>query len=124
MNPETEKLISSVNEKLQLLTDIMFGEDGGGGLRSDVKVIKEKLIGNPDFKEEGLISIVRRHEEMYKKMQEGKVIDTIDKHDKVYTKMQNIGWFSFTVLSMGAAVGGFITWVAHNWHLLKKVINE
>ncbi len=103
MSPETERLIHSLDEKMDLLTKIMFGENGVEGIHDDVKLIKRKLIGDPEFQEEGLIAMVHKHNEFYK-------------------KMQNIGWFATAVLGFGSVMGGVVVWFAHRWDIIKELI--
>ncbi len=100
----SDELIKSVDEKLSLLIkereelrDIMFGE---GGMIEDVKLIKMELIGNSDFKKEGLISMVYKHHEFYK-------------------KMQNMGSFALLIIALGGVAGTVGTFFAHKWDKIK-----
>ncbi len=81
----------------------MFGENGVEGIHDDVKLIKRKLIGDPDFHEEGLIAMVQKHNDFYK-------------------KMQNIGWFATAVMGLGTVAGGIIMWFAHRWDTIRQII--
>ncbi len=103
MAPETERLIHSINEKMDLLNKIMFGEDGMQGIHDDVKLIKRKLIGDNDFKEEGIIAKVERLDDFYR-------------------KMQNIGWFATVILGLGITAGSIATWFVHRWDTIKQLI--
>jgi hypothetical protein len=104
----TDELIKSVDTKINLLLldkdelkKVMFGDSGHGGLAGDVHTIKLELIGDPEYKKEGLIAKVQRHDEFYK-------------------KMQNLTMFSMTMISIGVGVGTFVTWVVHNAHKIKQ----
>ncbi len=105
MSPETERLIHSINEKMDLLNKIMFGEDGMQGIHDDVKLIKRKLIGNEDFHEEGLIAMVERHNEFYE-------------------KMKNVGWFATVVMGLGITTGSIAMWLVHRWDVIKQLFTK
>lgn len=106
----TEDLIKSVDRKLDLLAmdretlkKVMFGENGTGGLVDDVHDIKKVLKGEPEYDREGLVAIVKRHDEFYK-------------------KLQNLNSFTVAMIGLGAGVGGFLTWIVTNGSdILKKI---
>lgn len=100
----SEELIRSVDEKLSILVkeresikEILFGEDG---IVDNVKLIKAELVGNPEFKKEGLIAMVQKHNDFYK-------------------KMQNMTALSLAILSIGSATGVAVSWIIHKWDKIK-----
>lgn len=104
----TDELIQSVDRKLELLLmgkdelkKAIFGENGEGGLSHDVHEIRSVLVGDPEFKKQGLIEIVQ-------------------KHDELFNKMKNMTSFGIGMTSIGIAAGTVVTWVFHNAHLIKK----
>ncbi len=104
----TEELIKSVDEKLSILVSeredirgILFGEDG---IVDNVKLIKAELIGNPEFKKEGLIAMVQKHNELY-------------------NKMQNMTALSLVILSVGSAAGIAVSWIIHRWEKIKIIFS-
>jgi hypothetical protein len=107
MNKETEELLISLNKKLDYideLKEVMNGDKGNNGLIADVHTIKKELIGDPDFKKEGLIAIVQRHDEFFK-------------------KMQNMSTMSIWLMSAGAAVASAFYWIIDNFHHIKKIFS-
>ncbi len=101
----SDEVMASINEKLSILLrereemkDILFGDDG---MIDSVKLIKAELVGNPEFKKEGLIVMVSRHNDLYK-------------------KIQNLTTFSLAMLSIGSAAGVAISWIASHWNKIKS----
>ncbi len=104
----SDEIVASINEKLSILLkereeikDILFGDDG---MVDNVKLIKAELVGNPEFKKEGLIVMVNRHNDLYK-------------------KMQNLTTFSLAMLSIGSAAGIAISWLVAKWDKIKLLLS-
>jgi hypothetical protein len=64
-------------------------------LLSKLDKIETALVGNEDYQQEGLISMIKRH-------------------DALFVKMSHLGRFTIAIFSIGAAVGTAITWIVQN----------
>lgn len=113
---KAEETYESINTKLELiiqrqeserqekdkLNRILFGEDGTGGIIKDVKDIKITLIGDPAYQKEGILSIIKNHDDFYK-------------------KMQSMGKMAFMMASIGGAIGSGLMWIAHRFDKIKDL---
>lgn len=105
----TEDLIKSVDLKLSLLLKdkeelrkIILGNEGKGGLVEDLHEIRMVLQGDPKYKREGLVEIVQRHDELFK-------------------KMQNMSSFAIAMISLGAGAASFGAFIIHRWDKIKEI---
>jgi hypothetical protein len=70
-------------------------------LKRSVTRIEEALLGNEEYQREGLIAIVKRH-------------------DELFVKMSHLGRFTLSMLGIGAAIGTAMTWLVHH---AKDILN-
>jgi p-aminobenzoyl-glutamate transporter AbgT len=66
-------------------------------LKKSMARIEEALLGNEEYKREGVISIVKRH-------------------DELFIKMSHMGRFTVALLGVGIASGSALTWFFHHIH--------
>jgi hypothetical protein len=64
-------------------------------LKKSLYRIEEALLGNEEYKREGLISIVKRH-------------------DELFVRMSHLGRFTVGMLGIGVAAGSAMTWFFHH----------
>jgi hypothetical protein len=74
-------------------------------LKASLGRIEEALLGNSEYGREGLISIVKRH-------------------DELFIKMSHLGRFTIILLSIGATAGGGMTWIFHHIHDIARFFKE
>jgi p-aminobenzoyl-glutamate transporter AbgT len=74
-------------------------------LKKSLSRIEEALLGNEEYKREGLISIVKRH-------------------DELFIKMSHMGRFTVALLGVGVAAGSALTWFFHHIHEIAEFFKK
>lgn len=74
-------------------------------MKKSVSRIEEALLGNEEYQREGLITVVKRH-------------------DELFIKMSHLGRFTLSMLGIGAAAGTAMTWLVHHASDIVKVFKD